>query len=169
MKLFRTLVTALAALIVAGTVASAAPSLRDALEPEPTPEASVTTPTEPTESPSSSSGTSETVPPEGETEGEGTSVAADFAACEGRTGLENAICRHEALLAAQPENLGLKRDLGLQNALTQLLLNQAKHTEEVVEEPTGEAEGESETTETTSSCPGKSCEPHGNGKGHSPH
>ena len=168
MKLFRTLVTALAALIVAGTVASAAPSLRDALDPEPTPEASVTTPTEPTESPSSSSSTSETVPPEGETEGEGTSVAADFAACEGRTGLENAICRHEALLAAQPENLGLE-NLGLQNALTQLLLNQAKHTEEVVEEPTGETEGETETTETTSSCPGKSCEPHGNGKGHSPH
>ena len=153
MKLFRTLVTALAALIVAGTVASAAPSLRD-LKPEPT------------ESPSSSSSTSETVPPEGETEGEGTSVAADFAACEGRTGLENAICRHEALLAAQPENLGLE-NLGLQNALTQLLLNQAKHTEEVVEEPTGETE--TTETETTSSCPGKSCEPHGNGKGHSPH
>ena len=165
MKLFRTLVTALAVLIVAGTVASAAPSLRD-LKPEPTPEASVTTPTEPTESPSSSSSTSETVPPEGETEGEGTSVAADFAACEGRTGLENAICRHEALLAAQPENLGLE-NLGLQNALTQLLLNQAKHTEEVVEEPTGETE--TTETETTSSCPGKSCEPHGNGKGHSPH
>ena len=163
MKLFRTLVTALAALIVAGTVASAAPSLRDALDPEPT------------ESPSPSSSTSETIPPEGETEGEGASVAADFAACEGLTGLENAICRHEALLAAQtenPENLG--EHLGLQNALTQLLLNQAKH--EGVEEPTGETEGETETTEgetetteTTSSCPGKSCEPHGNGKGHSPH
>jgi hypothetical protein len=45
----------------------------------------------------------------------------DFTACEGLTGLDNAICRLEALLVVHPD------DRGLQNALTHLLENKAEH------------------------------------------
>lgn len=163
MRLFRTLLIALATLIVAGTIASAAPGVRGDVEPEPTP----TTAPDPSETPSPEPVTSETVPPEGETEGEGISAVEGFAACDGLTGLENAICRHEALLVTHPDNPGLA------NSLAHLNANLLAHAEEeVAEEPVeGETETEggteTETTEETSACPGKSCEPHGNGKGHS--
>ena len=178
MKILRTLVTALAAVIVAGTVASAAPPLLTALDAEPTPEVSVTpsqTPSpeptdppesEPTEAPSPSPSASETSSPPGSGEAsDGDSAAPDFSACEGLTGLENAICRHRALLAVDLENEGL------QNALQHLLDNQARHdgTEEAepVEDPETEDPAETEDPETETPCPGKSCEPHGNG--HGPH
>ena len=48
-------------------------------------------------------------------------TGADFSACEGLTGLDNAICRHEALLVVQPDNQGL------QNSLAHLQENKAEH------------------------------------------
>ena len=52
---------------------------------------------------------------------ETSSDGADFTACEGLTGLDNAICRHEALLVVHPDNQGL------QNSLGHLQENKAKH------------------------------------------
>lgn len=168
MKLLRTLVTALAAVIVAGTVASAAPPLRAAFDAEPTPEVSVSPeapqPTDPpetesTEAPSPSPSQSETSPPVGDAS-EDASGSPDFSACVELTGLDNAICRHEALLAIRLESAGLDstglESIGLQKALERLLANQARQTEGTTVEPASAA-----------SCPGKSCEPHGNG--HSSH
>ncbi|HEU4528815.1 MAG TPA: hypothetical protein VFT80_12910 [Actinomycetota bacterium] len=155
MKLLRTTMMALAALIVAGTVASAATSFDEVPDPEPTvsPSPSV----EPTVSPSPEP--EPVLEPvledeEGEESVEG--KTADFSACEGLTGLENAICRHEALLEVKPDHQGLM------NALDHLYANQEKQAEKWAEkhgEDLGTTEGE------TSSCPGKSCEPHGNGNG----
>jgi hypothetical protein len=173
MKILRTLVTALAAVIVAGTVASAAPPLlSSALDADPTPEVSVTpsqTPapeptdppeSEPTETPSPSPSASETSSPPGSgEESDGASAAPDFSACVGLTGLENAICRHEALLLVDPDNEGL------QKSLERLLDNQARHEE--AEEPVEEPAPEDPEAETSTPCPGKSCEEHGNG--HGPH
>jgi hypothetical protein len=45
----------------------------------------------------------------------------DFSACEGMTGLDNAICRHEALLVVHPDSEGL------QNALDHLRANKDQH------------------------------------------
>lgn len=166
MKLLRTLVTALAAVIVAGTVASAAPPLREAFDADPAPEVSVspepspetTDPpeTEPTEAPTAPPSASETSPPGSDDVGEDASVAPDFSACVGLTGLENAICRHEALLLVKPDNPGLP------NALDQLLANQARHAEDATETE-GDEDPAAEPGST--SCPGKSCEAHGNGNG----
>jgi hypothetical protein len=162
-KLLRTLVTALAAVIVAGTVASAAPPLRAAFDAEPTPEVSVSPeapqPTDPpgsesTEAPLPSPSQSETSPPAGAAS-EGASGSPDFSACAELTGLDNAICRHEALLALRPDNPGL------QISIARLLEIQAGRLE-----ATGSTEGE---TSTSAACPGKSCEPHGNGNGQSKH
>lgn len=156
MKLLRTSMMALAALIVAGTVASAAPSFDEVVDPDPTVSPSPTV--EPTISPSPSPEVEEPVvePEESDPAVEGT--APDFSACEGLTGLENAICRHEALLVVKPDHKGLT------NALDHLIANQERKAEKWAEKH-GEDAGT--TTEgDTSSCPGKSCEPHGNGNGH---
>jgi len=51
-------------------------------------------------------------------------TAPDFSACIGQHGLDNAICRHEALLAVDPNNEGLQR------SLERLLANQAKHDDQ---------------------------------------
>jgi hypothetical protein len=48
-------------------------------------------------------------------------TAPDFSACEGRTGLDNAICRHDALLKVKPDNPGLT------NSLAHLQANLAAH------------------------------------------
>jgi hypothetical protein len=45
----------------------------------------------------------------------------DFSACDGLTGLQNAICRHEVLLQLDPNNPGL------QNALAHLRENLGRH------------------------------------------
>jgi len=164
MRPVRILLIAMAAIMVAGAVASAAPPIRDVSEDEPSPEISATPSPEPmdvepvespepepAETPSPESATAET-----ETSGDDeaavdeVSAPPDFSACVGLRGLENAICRHEALLAVQPDNLGL------QNALTQLEANLAKHEEKHAED--SDEDGQA-------SCPGKSCEPHGNGNG----
>jgi hypothetical protein len=52
---------------------------------------------------------------------ETSSDGADFSACEGLTGLDNAICRHQALLVVHPDNRGLRYSLG------QLQENRAEH------------------------------------------
>ena len=157
MKLLRTSMMALAALIVAGTVASAAPWYDEVVDPDPTVSPSPTV--EPTVSPSP-----EAEPvveaEEGDPTGEGKTP--DFSECkeEGYTGLANAICRHEALLQ-------VKRDhQGLMNALEHLYANQQRKAERWAEK---HGEGAGTTTEGDTSCPGKSCEPHGNGNGHSSH
>lgn len=192
MKLLRILVTALAVVIVAGTVASASPSLRAALSgepalsepsvaPAPSPsDDAVTDPTdpsepEPAETPSTDPSETETPPPDGsgdatEDEGDATedegSTAPDFTACEGLTGLDNAICRHDALLLVHPDNQGL------QNALERLLDNKAKHddtegdtTDDGQANEGDDGSDEGSTQDGSSSCPGKSCESHGNGHG----
>ena len=41
-----------------------------------------------------------------------TGTAPDFSGCVGLTGLDNAICRHEALLQVKPHNPGLANSLG---------------------------------------------------------
>ncbi len=160
MKPLRVFLTALAALVVAATVASASPPLHAAFDTDPTPEVSVAPdPTEPSETPapeptettSPDTDATETTPPV-DAQGEDASAAPDFTACEGLTGLENAICRHEALLQLHPENVGL------QGALAQLQENLARHADPVAEGSTDDADA----TTDAASCPGKSCEPHGN-------
>ncbi len=165
MKLLRTLVAALAAVIVAGTVASAAPPLRAAFDAEPTPEVSVSPeapqPTDPpgsgsTEAALPSPSQSETSPAVDEAN-EDASGSPDFSACVELTGLDNAICRHEALLVLRPENRGL------QTSIARLLEIQTGRLED---ETTSSTE---DVTSTSAACPGKSCEPHGNGNGRSQH
>lgn len=188
MKTFiRTLLSALAMVIVAGTLASAAPSFRAAFDvapaadeaspppevspsPEVSPEPTSSPEVEPTETPSPEPSETSSPGPPGDVEGD--SAAPDFSGCAGLVGLENAICRHEALLALRPD------DPGLANALEHLVANLAKHADEVPvgDGPTdgttddGATDGEAKAT-ASSACPGKSCEPHGHGKanGHTKH
>jgi hypothetical protein len=108
MKRLRTLLTTFAAIIAAATLASAATG---GVHGKPTPSPSVTV------SPSPSPEASETEAPESteteapETEATRSGSAPDFSACEGLTGLDNAICRHEALLKVKPDNPGLSNSL----------------------------------------------------------
>jgi hypothetical protein len=90
------------------------------------------------------------------------SEGADFSACKGLTGLDNAICRHEALLVVQPDNQGL------QNSLAHLQDIKAKH-----EAKSGDDGGDVSTSKDGSSSNpdhghGQSGETHGNagGSGH---
>lgn len=169
MRPVRILLIALAAIMVAGAVASAAPPIRGVSEDEPGPEVSAATSPEatdltepaespypePPETPSPESATSETeTSGDGETAVDDASAPPGFSACAGLRGLENAICRHEALLAVQPDNLGL------QNALAQLEANLAKHEEKHTEDADEDADEDGQA-----SCPGKSCAPHGTGNG----
>ena len=163
----------MAAILVAGAVASAAPGVRGAVEDEPGPGVTATPPPQPTDTaePTEAPEPTETVPPEPVTAetspvdadsadddatGEDGPVAPDFSTCDGLHGLENAICRHEALLAVQPDNVGL------QNALARLEANLAKHEEQQA----GDAETEAAEGGGQPNCPGKSCEAHANGNGH---
>jgi len=112
MKPLRVLLIASAALIVAGTVASAATG---GVHGKPTrgPSAAIAADSpEPTE----------TEAPEAETTtSDKTGTAPDFSACVGLTGLDNAICRHVALLKVKPDNPGLT------NSLAHLQANAAAH------------------------------------------
>jgi hypothetical protein len=120
MKLLRTLLIAFAVVIV-GTIASAAtggihgkptPSPPVAVSVTPSPEPSETEAQEPTE----------TEAPEAEATTSGkTGTAPDLSACVGLRGLDNAICRHEALLKVKPDNRGLA------NSLAHLRANAAAH------------------------------------------
>ena len=122
-KAWRATIVAVAAVIAIGSLASASPSLRPPRGPH---EPLVTGPTGLSGStgPAGLSGPTGTTGPKNEPvqESDDTpSEGADFSACKGLTGLDNAICRHEALLVVQPDNQGL------QNSLAHLQEIKAKH------------------------------------------
>ena len=100
MKLLRVLLIAFAVVIV-GTLANAATGGVHG-KPTPNPPAAVSESPEPTE----------TEAPDNEaTTSDETGTAPNFSACVGRTGLDNAICRHDALLKVKPDNPGLTNSL----------------------------------------------------------
>jgi hypothetical protein len=109
MKVLRVLLIASAVLIV-GTLANAATGGVHG-KPTPSPHATVSDSPEPTESEA----------PEAEETSDKSGTAPDFSGCDGRTGLDNAICRHEALLKVKPDNPGLA------NSLAHLQANLAAH------------------------------------------
>jgi hypothetical protein len=111
MKPLRIVLIAFAALVVAGTVASAATGGVHG-KPTPSPHAAVSESPEPAES---------EAPEAEETTSDETGTAPNFSACVNRTGLDNAICRHEALLKVKPDNPGLT------NSLAHLQANLAAH------------------------------------------
>jgi hypothetical protein len=152
MKITRVITAAIAAVIIGGTIASATPHLfaahdkKDSVEPSASPSPGESETPEPTVSPSPSETPepSETPSPEPtDSTGGGSGGAPDFSACSGLTGLENAICRHEALLTLHPDNQGL------QNSLSHLQANLAKHqakqhgTSDTSHGKSGEAHGKS--------------------------
>jgi hypothetical protein len=111
MKPLRVLLIACAVLVVAGTIASAATGGVHG-KPTPSPSVAVSDSPEPTET---------EAPEAEETTSDETGTAPDFSACVGVTGLDNAICRHEALLKVKPDNPGLI------NSLAHLQANAAAH------------------------------------------
>jgi hypothetical protein len=111
MKPLRILLIAFAMLIVAGTIASAATG---GVHGKPTPSPSVAVPDSPSPEPTETEAPepTETEAPQAEaTNSDKTGTAPDFSACDGLTGLDNAICRHEALLKVKPDNPGLTNSL----------------------------------------------------------
>jgi hypothetical protein len=90
---------------------------------------------------------------------ETSSDGAVFSACEGLTGLDNAICRHEALLVVHPDNRGLRYSLG------HLQENKANHEGSAGEGHSGDDPSEDGSTGGSSSGHGQSGESHGNGGG----
>jgi pyruvate/2-oxoglutarate dehydrogenase complex dihydrolipoamide acyltransferase (E2) component len=114
MKPLRIVLIAGAMLMVVGTVASAATGGDHGGKPT---HSSSVADTE-TEAPEPT----ETEAPEAEaTTSDESGTAPNFSACDGRTGLDNAICRHEALLKVKPDNPGLA------NSLAHLQANLAAH------------------------------------------
>jgi hypothetical protein len=85
-------------LIVAGTISAATGGVHG--KPTPSPSATVS------DSPLPESTETEAPKAEATTSGE-SGTAPDFTGCDGMTGLDNAICRHEALLKVKPGNPGL--------------------------------------------------------------
>jgi hypothetical protein len=157
-KAWRGTIVTVVAVIAVGSLASASPSLRAPRGPhEPTGPTGVTGlsgPTGPTGS--------ELEPVEEEEAAdavETSSGGADFSACEGLTGLDNAICRNEALLVVHPDNRGLRYSLG------QLQENKAEHQGSAGEHHPGDDPSEDAATGGSSSGHGQSGEPHGNGGG----
>jgi FlaG/FlaF family flagellin (archaellin) len=123
MKPLRVLLIACAVLIVAGTIASAATG---GVHGKPTPSPSAAG------SDSESPEPTETEAPEAEeTTSDETGKAPDFSACVGQTGLDNAICRHEALLKVKPDNPGLT------NSLSHLQANAAAHAAKLAAKAAG--------------------------------
>jgi hypothetical protein len=111
MKPLRILLIAFALLIVAGTIATAATG---GVHGKPTPSPSVPVSTSPSPDPTETETPepTETEAPEAEAStSDETSTAPEFSACDGLTGLDNAICRHEALLKFKPDNPGLTNSL----------------------------------------------------------
>ena len=106
MKPLRIFLIAFAVLIVAGTIASAATG---GVHGKPTPSPSVSPSPEPTETEAPEPSTAEA--PEAEATSDETGTTPDFSACVGLRGLDNAICRHEALLQVKPDNPGLTNSL----------------------------------------------------------
>jgi hypothetical protein len=153
---------AVVALIVIGSLASASPSLRAPRGPH---ESLLTVPTGVTgvSDPAGLSVPTVTTAPEIEPpeEGESPSDGADFTACEGMTGLDNAICRHEALLVVHPDNQGL------QNSLRHLQENKAEHVAHAGEEDGGNVPPGNGSSSSSShgQSHGQSGESHGNAGG----
>jgi len=89
-------------------------------------------------------------------------IPTTFADCAGLTGLDNAICRHVVLLGAEGL-LATDDDHGLSHALGQLEENKAKHDGETtdVSDEDGASDEGTDTSDDTSSSPGKSGESHG--------
>jgi hypothetical protein len=155
------LVSVVASVIVVGSIASASPGLRASLGAGET-ETGATgdTGSEGTTGstgPTGATGVAEATDATGETGAIGVTgeieadtadgTGPDFSGCVGLTGLDNAICRHEVLLALNPDNPGLA------NSLAHLQANLAKHATVVT------------TAADPASCPGHSCDPHGNSDG----
>lgn len=123
MKPLRVLLIACAVLIVAGTIANAATGgVHGKPTPSPSAAGSETESPEPTET---------EAPEAEETTSDETGTAPDFSACVGVTGLDNAICRHEALLKVKPDNPGLA------NSLAHLQANAAAHAARLAEKAAG--------------------------------
>jgi FlaG/FlaF family flagellin (archaellin) len=123
MKPLRVLLIAFAVLIVAGTIASAATG---GVHGKPTPSSPAAG------SDSESPEPTETEAPEAEeTTSDETGTAPNFSACVGLTGLDNAICRHEALLKVKPDNPGLT------NSLAHLQANAAAHAAKLAAKAAG--------------------------------
>ena len=157
MKITRLILSTLAAVLVVGTIANAAPRLVSSLHADPTASPSVSVSVDPSGSPAptdspqpSDSGSpapsDSPSPSPSESPSGGNKAAPDFSACVGLKGLENAICRHEALLVVNPANTGL------QNSLAHLQANLVKH------------QAKSETHGLHGQAHG-----HGHAHGHSPH
>jgi len=149
-KPWRDTIIAVVAVIVIGSLASASPSLRAPRGPHEL----VNGPTGAV-GPAASDG-HET---ESADEGESPSHGVDFTACEGLTGLDNAICRHEALLEVHPENQGL------QTWLTHLLEIKADHDAKADERDGGHVPPEHGSSSSSSDDHGQSGESHGNASG----
>jgi hypothetical protein len=155
-RALQVLVSVVASVIVVGSIASASPSLRASLgATENETGATGDTGSDGTTGstgPTGATGFTEATGATGETGATGATgvesttvgTGPDFSGCVGLTGLENAICRHEVLLALNPDNPGLA------NSLARLQANLAKHAPVVT------------TTTDPASCPGHSCDPHGN-------
>lgn len=123
MKPLRVLLIACAVLIVAGTIANAATGgVKGKPTPSPSAAGSETESPEPTET---------EAPEAEETTSDETGTAPDFSACVGVTGLDNAICRHEALLKVKPDNPGLT------NSLAHLQANAAAHAAKLAAKAAG--------------------------------
>jgi len=145
------LVSVVASVIVVGSIASASPGIRASLgasENETGATGETGEGTTGTTGPTGATGFTEATGATGETGATGAIEAAgatgpNFSGCVGLTGLENAICRHEVLLALNPDNPGLA------NSLAHLQANLAKHAPAVT------------STTDPASCPGHSCDPHG--------
>jgi len=150
-KPWRDTIIAIVVVIAIGSLASANPSLRAPRGPY---ESTVIVPTR-------AGGTTgatghDTEPAEG---GVSPSGGVDFAACVGLTALDNAICRHEALLEVHPDNQGL------QNSLTDLLEAKAEHEAKADEEHGGHVPPEGGSSPSSANDHGQSGESHGNAGG----
>ena len=121
MRPLRVLLIAFAVLVVAGTLASAATGGVHG-KPTPSPPVAVSESPEPPET---------EAPEAEETTSDETGNAPDFSACVGQTGLDNAICRHEALLKVKPDNPGLT------NSLAHLQANAAAHAAKLAAKAAG--------------------------------
>jgi FlaG/FlaF family flagellin (archaellin) len=128
-KPLRILLVAFAMIIVAGTIASAATG---GVHGTPTPNRSVAVSDSPSPEPT------ETEAPEAEATSDESDTSPDFSACDGLTGLDNAICRHDALLKVKPDNLGLTNSLAhLQANLAAKADKKAAHRKSEPHGPSG--------------------------------
>ncbi|MGA9161444.1 MAG: hypothetical protein WB297_11365 [Actinomycetota bacterium] len=159
-KAWRATIVAVASVIAIGSLASASPSLRAPRGPSEFSTGSTGT-TAVTEPPGASGSQVEPAQDDGSDPTEASPGGADFSACEGMTGLDNAICRHEALLVVHPDNKGL------QNSLGRLQQNKAKHEGAGGQGDQGVVppDDDSSSSTTTSSTHGQSGESHGNAGG----